>query len=221
MRVNLPVSNIEHPAPEDEAPVFRAAHDDRSLARVNLSPASDRVELVFHLSLPPLAGQDSDWRASISLGANELKYVEVVPLFTQIIARIQATRDHHSALFLILSELFNNALDHGVLQLDSMIKHGADGFEAFLQLRECRLSALDCGKIDIEIEKVVIEGADGVRIRVVDSGNGFDYSALQTDVAGPPEHAQYGRGVALVKSLAYKLEFAQRGNEVIVYYVCS
>jgi PAS domain S-box-containing protein len=197
------------------------AHDDVSLAMVSISTLGNQAELACHLNAQRLAELDSDWRIAISLGASELKYVEVVPLLTQIIARIHATHDHHSALFLILSELFNNALDHGILQLDSKIKQGADGFEKYLQLREERLRTLNAGKIDIEVDKVVLEGMYGVRIRVADSGNGFDYAAIQTDAMNQIEQAQHGRGIALVKSLAFKLEFAQRGNEVVAHYACS
>ncbi|MBI3481158.1 MAG: SpoIIE family protein phosphatase [Nitrosomonadales bacterium] len=190
------------------------AHDDISLAMISMPVAESSDELMHRGSPKAL---DSDWRLAISLGADELKYVEVIPLLTQVIAQIHATRDHHSALLLILSELFNNALDHGVLHLDSAIKQGADGFEQFLLLREERLRALDTGNIDIEIEKVVIEDMYGVKIRVADSGKGFDYAAIQ----GGGQVEQYGRGIALVKGLAYKLEFAQRGSEAIAYYVCK
>lgn len=197
------------------------AHDDVSLAMVNISPLRDHLALDRHANLKQVNELDSDWRVSISLGANELKHVDVVPMLTQIIARIHASCEHHSALFLILSELFNNALDHGVLQLDSGIKQGADGFEKYLELREERLSRLHSGKIDLEMEKVLIEGKYGVKIRIVDSGEGFDCSRFQTDALSKCVQTQHGRGIALAKSLAYKLEFAQHGREVIAYYLCS
>ncbi len=199
----------------------RPAHDDVSLAMVNISQFDEQIELACRISSQHLAELESDWRVAINLGANELKYVEVVPFLTQLISRIHATRDHHSALFLILSELFNNALDHGILQLDSKIKCGVDGFENYLQLREQRLRDLDSGNIELEIEKVVIEGKYGVKIRVADSGNGFDYSEFQDDEKLLNGRAQFGRGIALVKNMSYKLEFVQRGNEVVSYYICS
>jgi anti-sigma regulatory factor (Ser/Thr protein kinase) len=156
------------------------------------------------------------------LGANELKYLDVVPLLTQIIANIHVTREHHSSLFLILSELFNNALDHGVLQLDSGIKHGTDGFDAFLQQREMRMQALSSGKIGVEIERVLIDGKQAVKIRVADSGKGFDYAATRSgNGADQLAQAQHGRGIALVKSLAHKLEYAGNGNDVAAYYICA
>lgn len=199
----------------------QTAHDDVSLALVTIPLSAEQPLHPHTLGSRELAELESDWNFSISLGADELKYVEVVPLITQIITIIHATREHQSALFLILSELFNNALDHGVLQLDSKIKQGVDGFEKYLELREARLSVLKTGCIDIEVEKVLIDGEYAVKIRVVDSGNGFDYQALMSNFVNQAVPMQYGRGIALTQSLAYKLEYGQRGNEVIAYYVCS
>lgn len=198
-----------------------AAHDDISLAMVSLSLAEAQEIPAHHLSRPNIDEVHSHWRFEISLGEYELKYLDAVPLLTQIISKIHATAEHHSAIYVILSELFNNALEHGILRLDSSVKQGPDGFGHYLKLREDRLHALVGGSIGIEIEKVMIEGRYGVKIRVVDSGDGFDYPAIQTDAVDQIEGAQHGRGIALAKSLAYKLEYSKRGNEAIAYYVCS
>lgn len=196
------------------------AHDDISLAMVAVNPPFDRIAPSRRLGAQLPDGLDTGWRFSISLGANELKYIEVVPLFTKIITNINATKEHYSALFLILSELFNNALDHGVLGLDSSIKQGMDGFEKYFELRDARLRALQRGNIDLGIEKVLIDGMYAVKIRIADSGNGFDYAGLEDVDNHLSAQTQYGRGIALVKGLAYKIDFAQQGREVIVYYVC-
>jgi hypothetical protein len=195
------------------------AHDDVSLAMINVSPLRHELLTGADPVLSNTDALDSDWRIAISLGAAELKHVDIVPLLTQLVGKIHTKCDRHSSLFLLLSELFNNALDHGILQLDSGIKQGADGFEKYLELREERLNKLHTGNIDLEIEKVVIEGVSGVKIRIVDSGDGFDYAKFQAGSLG--EHAQHGRGISLAKSMAYKLEFAQHGREVTAYYVCS
>ncbi|MDD2914440.1 MAG: SpoIIE family protein phosphatase [Gallionella sp.] len=197
------------------------AHDDISLALVDISAEIDTGVLHCNLDSHKTTEVSDDWRISLSLGANELKYLDVVPLLTQIIAKIHVTREHHSALFLILSELFNNALDHGVLQLDSGIKLGPDGFDKFLQLRETRMQELSNGRIEIDIERIFIENRQAVKIRVADSGNGFDYAAMQPPAPGQVKQMQHGRGITLMKSMAYKLEYFGKGNEVIAYYICA
>jgi len=197
------------------------AHDDVSLAVVDISTEIYQKVLPQRVDARVVEEKSDDWRIAISLGANELKYLDVVPLLTQIISKIHVTREHHSALFLILSELFNNAFDHGVLRLDSKIKLGADGFEKYLELRDARMQALISGKIDIEIERVLIESKQAVKIRVADSGTGFDYSLIQAAGINQVEQAQHGRGIALTSSLTYKLEYSGNGNEVTAYYICA
>jgi anti-sigma regulatory factor (Ser/Thr protein kinase) len=196
------------------------AHDDVSLAMVNISVVNAQ-EIVSQ----PLASfrddvtSSSHWRIAINLGADELKYLDAVYLVTQIVGKITATAEQYSRLHVILNELFNNALDHGVLLLDSSIKHGPDGFEKYLQLREDRLRTLTTGSIEIEIGKVIIEGRNGVKIHLVDSGNGFDYSALEDAAQENIVQRQYGRGLKLTRSMVLKLVFSGKGNEVTAYYV--
>ena len=196
-----------------------AAHDDVSLAMLSLS----QEEREGPTCVLGHAGGDeggSRWKLAFRLGEDELKYLDAVPLLTEMVGKIHATAEHHAALYVILSELFNNALDHGVLKLDSGLKHGAEGFEHYLHLREERLSALGAASIEIEIEKVMLEGRYGVKIRVQDSGDGFDHAALAGS-DGLPASAQHGRGLALVRGVAYRLEFSGKGNEAVAYYVCA
>ncbi|MDD5384864.1 MAG: SpoIIE family protein phosphatase [Gallionella sp.] len=200
----------------------RTAHDDISLALVEI-PTYLRAEVVqaAHAPIQVIPEGGSNWKIEISLGAAELKYLNIVPMLTNIIEKIHIANEFAAPLFMILSELFNNALDHGILRLDSGIKHGVDGFDKFLQLRDERLHALDNGKIDLEIEKVVIEGKYGVKIRVADSGNGFNYAVIQVDAENQVKRGQYGRGITLVESMAYKLEYVGNGSEVTAYYICA
>jgi len=198
------------------------AHDDISLAMANISLA-DKVHAQLK-SQPEITEKpdiEKHWKIKIVLCENELKYLDVVSWLTQIVSEIHATAGHSTKLYMILSELFNNALDHGILELDSSIKQGPDGYDAYLKLREERLNILARGSIEVSVEKVMLDDLSGVRIRVVDSGNGFDYSAIQSDALIHAEQEQHGRGIALVKNLASKLEYTQRGKEAIAYYVCS
>lgn len=200
----------------------KPAHDDISVALVDIALEIGPEVLSCHVDSPQAEEKSDDWWIAISLGASELKYLDVVPLVTQVIANIRVTREHHSSLFLILSELFNNALDHGVLQLDSSIKLGTDGFDTFLQQREMRMQTLSSGKIGVEIERAFIDGKQAVKIRITDSGKGFDYTATRSGSGSVQlEQAQHGRGIALVKSLAHKLEYAGNGNDVTAYYICA
>ena len=201
----------------------KTAHDDISLALVDVQTyqREDTVQPSHAPTRTALAG-GGNWKIEISLGAAELKYLNIVPMLTGIIEKIHVANEFAAPLFMILSELFNNALDHGILQLDSGVKRGVDGFDRFLQMREERLRELDDGRIDLEIEKVAIEGKYGVKIRVTDSGRGFDHAALLGNAESRiRQEDQHGRGISLVESIACKLEFAGNGSDVTAYYICA
>ncbi len=127
--------------------------------------------------------------------------------------------EHHSAtLFTVLSELYLNALDHGVLQLSSQLKAGQDGFSNYFTERESRLENLSEGHVSIT---VTIEGPISnrmLRITVEDSGEGFDPAGLDqggTDQEGNPLHS--GRGILLVRGLCDAVHYSTPGNRVTVH----
>jgi PAS domain S-box-containing protein len=203
----------------------KPAHDDISLAMVDVQIYRLMETVAPAVAQAPVHAVQAgggNWKIEISLSAAELKYLNIVPMLTGIIEKIHVANEFAAPLFMILSELFNNALDHGILRLDSDIKQGVDGFDKFLELRDERLQALDNGRIDLEIEKVAIEGKYGVRIRVADSGKGFNYAALLENAESRIKQGdQHGRGIKLVESMAYKLEYAGNGSDVTAYYICA
>ena len=48
----------------------------------------------------------------------------------------------HSELFTVLSELYNNALDHGLLKLDSSLKDTDDGFFEYFEIRGKKITSV-------------------------------------------------------------------------------
>jgi anti-sigma regulatory factor (Ser/Thr protein kinase) len=114
-----------------------------------------------------------------------------------------------SNIFTVISELYNNALDHGILKLESDLKDSPEGFMEYFMERESRLEELEEGKIGIAVEYLM----DPARLVFVirDSGGGFDYSNLMSEADS--DH-NFGRGVALVKELCDGLEYSENGTKV-------
>ena len=111
------------------------------------------------------------------------------------------------------------ALEHGVLVLDSSIKHSVDGFTAYYQERAKRLAELDKAEITIDVEHEC-EGSKGsLLIRVGDSGKGFDYQKI---LAAHEELTQLsGRGIPLVLNLCDQVTFQDGGRVVEAVYSWS
>ena len=88
----------------------------------------------------------ADFNLSVELGARVLAEHEPAKVLQSIMSELPILRDQPNAM-LVLVELFNNAVDHGVLGLDSEVKQGRDGFEAYYKLRDAALSRLRDGRV--------------------------------------------------------------------------
>jgi CheY-like chemotaxis protein len=179
----------------------------------------------FRFTAPKLVNQTqlAEWRMDLSYDAQELRYIDIVPSALGLINQLSALKQHQGALFLVISELFNNALDHGLLGLDSATKSWIGGFELYLQQRMDRLANLHKGRIEISF----LLHQDGSRavfdITISDTGPGFDYQAriADTEALSDGNERAYGRGIALVRTLCEQIVYSGLGNKVWCRYVVS
>lgn len=200
----------------------KPARDDISCLMVSV-PIERRRQ--FRFNAPKLINQSqfAEWRLDLSYSAQELRYIDVVPAVLGLATQVQALKEHQGALFLVLSELFNNALDHGLLGLDSVTKSWIGGFEIYLQQRAERLANLREGRIDLSFLLHQDESRAVLDISVNDSGPGFDFGqSLQVDTAlSDANMGAFGRGIALVKSLCDQIVYSGTGNKVWCRYIVS
>jgi CheY-like chemotaxis protein/anti-sigma regulatory factor (Ser/Thr protein kinase) len=196
----------------------RAEHDDLSALVVKVTTERREAPRLAQAATP-VDRLCSEWRMDLSWGASELRNIDVVPAVLGFMNQIKALQPHQGTLFLIISELFNNALDHGVLGLDSRTKNEDGGFERYLEEREARLDALDQGRIEMDFHLSQHGDRPMLAIRIKDSGSGFDHSAF---LAAPDDvdnlFRHHGRGILLVKKLCEEIAYRDPGNVVFVRY---
>ena len=129
----------------------------------------------------------------------------------QKLLSVAGLRARAGALFTVLSELYSNALEHGLLRLDSAWKQDSDGFALYYQERSARLQALEDGWICLTIDHRPDGHAGGELVLTCeDSGDGFSSVCSGADYAG--------RGLALVAALADELAFSEQGSRVRVVF---
>ena len=156
------------------------------------------------------------WAVEMRLDADTLKEADPRPLLTQLVMDLQGMQKHRDRLFTILAELFSNALEHGVLGLDSALKRDHQGFVEYYAQRKQKLDALENGWIRIALEHFP-EGCGGeLHITVEDSGRGFDHQGRQASLAGNTTSS--GRGIALVQSMCREVTYNDEGNLVHAIY---
>lgn len=157
------------------------------------------------------------WQVRFACSAALLRTVDPLPHILQVLVEFQGLHEHRERLYTILTELFSNALEHGLLGLDSQLKKTPQGFLAYYTTREQRLAALTEGTIIITLTHASVDGMGELTCRVEDSGPGFDIGSQQ-----PALHdntAYSGRGIPLVRALCKTLTYHDRGNCVEAVYV--
>ena len=157
------------------------------------------------------------WSLELDLTCPQLCQGNPVSQLVDMVGEGTGLYAHKPALNLQLTELYNNALEHGVLGLDSAIKDQENGMERYYTLRQERLSDCCDGRILIRIQhrtEQLSQGNGELEIEITDSGQGFDTEAM----AGIQDEASHGRGLSLVRQLAHEVNFADGGRQVSVVY---
>lgn len=191
------------------------AQDDVSMLEVGL------VEEGM-LSRPPLAFSDSgqssplDWSASFEFRAETLKRFNPLPFLLQLLLEVQGLRGQGGALYTVLAELYSNALEHGVLGLDSSLKRDASGFSSYYRERGLRLQNLGEGFVRFHLQVSQEQQGGRLQVRVEDSGSGFDPSRVlnATCAAG----SLSGRGLRLIRQLTDQCQWQADGRGVSVEF---
>jgi len=160
----------------------------------------------------------SSWNISLKLNADTLRAVNPVPLLLNLIMGVQAPQGHRERIFTILSELFSNSLDHGLLNVDSSLKCNAAGFAEYYRLREERLAKLDNGQIDIKLSHLPSADKESgtLTIKFKDSGPGFNHNSVLNKLESNEGYC--GRGITLIDSLCKSVIYLNNGNQVDVIY---
>lgn len=157
-----------------------------------------------------------DWSVSFEFRGATLKRFNPLPYLLQLLLEVHGLRAQSGALYSVLAELYSNALEHGVLGLDSSLKRDAAGFARYYQQRNDRLEALQDGFVRVHLQ-VQPQGEGGcLVIRVEDSGKGFDVARV---MERPLDGVRLsGRGVSLVRQLGRNASWSDEGRSARVEF---
>ncbi|MCP3669526.1 MAG: fused response regulator/phosphatase [Gammaproteobacteria bacterium] len=153
---------------------------------------------------------------NISLYGRRLSDTDPIPILINHIHEIEGLAEHRRLLFTILTELYTNSLDNGVLGLHSDIKNEMDGFSNYFTAREKRLEQLTDGYVTIAISSCTTPNGGEMIITVKDSGSGFNYSDYKCDKSDYSKLS--GRGIQLLTGLCSSITYIEPGNHVEAIY---
>lgn len=202
--------------------IERALRDFRGQARddVSMVEVSLLESLQAHGAAPIYSdsGQSSplDWSASFEFRGATLRRFNPLPFLLQLLLEVHGLRPQSGALYSVLAELYSNALEHGVLGLDSGLKRDATGFARYYEMRAARLEALQDGFVRVHLQ-VQPQGEGGqLVIRVEDSGKGFDVARI---MERPLDNVRLsGRGISLIRQLGRNASWSDQGRSASVEF---
>ncbi len=173
----------------------------------------------FDVDVPLLCDDYLGSRDSINLdvkyflNAQALQSWDPLPVMMHTLMEHPALHSHRTEIYTILTELYTNALDHGVLELDSSTKQDAQGIAKYYQEKRKRLEALSDGFVKIHIKVFSDDQKQCLRFIVEDSGSGFDCSQIAST-----KNEYSGRGMSILRALSSDITFKNSGSSIELVY---
>ncbi len=193
--------------------------DDLSILEIYCDPTktSLKEDKIVTKSLLPA----SSWSLDFCVKEDVIKQAEIIPSLVQMVVDIQGLHYYQKSLYLIMTELFSNALEHGLLDLDSSLKVTPDGFEQYYKARKNAIDGLSAGSITFNLKHSPCTEGGKLSLRITHDGDGFDVESAQAlmDIGSEETVDLHGRGIKLVKSLTERLEYEDFGKTVEVDYI--
>ena len=189
------------------------ADDDLSLLEIRMDEPA-QVNSFAKDASDKFGNSEVEWTMGFEVKPTSFKIFDPLPLLLNVLMEVPSLRAFSSTLYTILAELYTNALEHGVLKLDSDLKKTPDGFSDYYELREQRINQVVDGFVRIQITHTSNENGGTLKVRVEDSGEGFDYQDRATDTLSSLGYC--GRGIALVEKLCGTVTYLGCGNVVEV-----
>lgn len=183
--------------------------DDLSLLEIRMDePAA--VNTFAKEASERYGNSEVEWSMRFEVKPSSFKVFDPLPLLLNVLMEVPSLRAFSSTLYTILAELYTNALEHGVLKLDSALKKTSDGFSEYYRLREQRINEVNDGYVLIDISHRTNEQGGLLKVRIEDSGDGFDYTSRPGNILSVFGYS--GRGIALVEKLCGGITYSGCGN---------
>ncbi len=185
--------------------------DDLSMIELSMANPSDVANNSLEYE-PQRYGGMLEWSLDLELKPSTFRMFDPLPLLLNILVEVPGLRSHSGTLYTILAELYSNALEHGVLGLDSEWKKTPEGFAKYYAERKARVDQLQGGYVRFSLDHQVMGDGGALRIGVEDSGDGFQH---QENINNTHKSVGYsGRGIPLISTLCDSLRYIGNGNRV-------
>lgn len=189
-----------------------AQSDDTTLLELRHQP---EVEYPYEVESDNLCDTPSEWSMQFTIDIAGLRQFDVLPFVMHGVNQLQPLECGRTSMHTVLTEMFANALDHGVLKLDSSMKSTPHGYMEYYQEKQKRLESMQDGHLQISLHHEMNQDGGGrLSMYIVDSGEGYDFDGI--DESDKNEFS--GRGLKLISSLCSDMKVLGKGNSIMAYY---
>ncbi len=190
-------------------------HDDVTLLELTcLLPAGNEAEAEAVVT----GGEVLEWQWTVEFDAPFLRISDPVAPLVETLAALPDLAEHRERIYVIIAELFNNAIDHGLLGLDSQVKGSPEGFDEYYRLREQALARLQQGMLECSLSYRQYQHGGRLHVVVTDSGPGYHHDGSGRPVESSSHKLYAGMGLGMVRSLCSEVNFSAQGNRVEAIY---
>lgn len=158
---------------------------------------------------PPATALPTDWSLTVRLGPDALRELQPVPAVGALADALTRLGPRRDEVLFVLAELWTNAVQHGLLRLDSAVKAGDEGFDRFYERRDAALRDLRCGHVTARLTHRA-DRPGRIEIVVEDDGGGYAGAAASV----PDADQTFGRGLGLVHALCSEFRIEDGGRRV-------
>ena len=225
-RLNQVFARTDHPDRIFQAILDQVDHfmggsdrdDDITLVTAKMVDIED-IGMTTYESSKGSIGGPVNWTLSLALHEQSLAAFNPLPLVMNLLMEVEGLRPLGGQLYTLLAELFSNALEHGVLELDSGLKTGPQGFGQYYLQREQALASLSDGSVRLTLTHRPLEIGGELIMEVTDTGSGFPFADFgdEQPESDPQPSAQWnysGRGITLIRQLSDELTYLDGGRSV-------
>jgi len=157
--------------------------------------------------------QTLPWQIKVRVEDQEMTN-DVAEKMLNLVGHSDVLKDHKGIIHTLISEMYTNALDHGVLGLQGSEKDSDEAFDAFYTERDNRIKNLNGAYIETELTYGSTSGGSAELVIVMHhNGNTFDVNDKTVNDSG-----LHGRGMDLIEAICDSVIYSDQGRRMTVIY---
>ena len=165
----------------------------------------------------PICSENAPYRQQVKGESLHLECGNDLSLFPQLTAAVQEHLQRAGLgdaslmleIAMALEESLSNAVVHGNLEIDSVMREDADEFRQLVKSRSTQLP-FRARRVKVQVDLM----SSAIRLTVTDEGPGFAPEDVPDPLDPANQSRRYGRGLLLIRSFMDEVNHNARGNQI-------